>query len=118
MSTIPPPGRERDLLLYNTLFPNGEQGRGYPHYSTDDAAALEVLEAMQKRWYGEAGGDADLYWQLRDCYPHGWRADIIWAHHDGDIPVNSESGATLADAITAAAIRTIEAEETTERGEK
>jgi hypothetical protein len=115
--TIPAPGPERDALVAERVFgwtyasatfPSGELGwwvrpRGIgqvdpANWSTDDPAALLVLAAMEGKGYG---------WQIQRDQQAGNVVVHFWQRFR--LVGSSLDGPTLADAITAAALRALEA---------
>ncbi|MFA6046271.1 MAG: hypothetical protein WC718_14905 [Phycisphaerales bacterium] len=115
---IPPPGPERDIALAPlmgwtmTMAAVSVGGHEYwrptgkfdyrpspPPWSTDDAAVIDVLRAMAAKRYG---------WQMERDNEDGLVTVRLWR----EFALRGSANATsLADAITAAAIGAIEADE-------
>ena len=64
--------------------------------------AFRLVEKMQKLWRERKNNDEGIYWQFIDCEEYGWRVEISWAHHDGDISLASAAEKTLPLAICVA----------------
>jgi hypothetical protein len=74
------------------------------HYSTDIVVAWEVVEHCRTQWL-KLNPHETCFWQFVDCARHGWRVDIMWAHHDGDQCIVWASAVTLPEAICKAALK-------------
>jgi hypothetical protein len=75
-------------------------------YSVEIGAAWDVVEAMRGRWAEQENakwGEPDV-WQFHDFADEGWRASVIWLHHDGAIVEVDEIAPTLPLAICRAAL--------------
>jgi hypothetical protein len=71
-------GKQKDHLIDTTL--RRDNGT-FPHYSTDIAAAWEVVEKMR-----DPSDDEPDFWVITDAGKnHGWVVSSYWAHHDGNI---------------------------------
>ena len=81
---------------------------GIMDYSTEIAAAWQIVEKMREQWSVE-NPDETFFWQIIDCCEHGWRVDVDWGHHDGVIPIASAAAETAPLAICRAAILAMEA---------
>jgi hypothetical protein len=75
-----------------------------PAYSIDIAAAMQVVEWLRTREQGEAEPD---FWRLIDCGKEGWRVEVLWDHHDGEIPSASACAETLPLAICRAILKLV-----------
>jgi hypothetical protein len=81
-----------------------------PAFSTDIAAAWEVVEWMRARWAklpNAERGEPDT-WQFHDFADEGWRASVVWLHHDAPIVEVDEIAPTLPLAICRAALAAVE----------
>lgn len=106
------------ILGYSNIgatYPRREPGRGetntpateprmkadcyLPDYAGDIGAAATLIPLISKP--GPDGQEGN-YLVLTHCWTHGWRADLMFAHHDGDAIQHSVSAPTLALAIAAA----------------
>lgn len=92
--------------------PDGRMGvraTRIPYYSTDTAAAWQVVERMKERWASEPNalrGEPDV-WRFHDFADEGWRASVVWLHHDGPIVEVDEMAPTLPLAICRAALAAV-----------
>jgi hypothetical protein len=73
-----------------------------PHYSTDIAAAWQVVEFLQREW-DRLDEKESQFWRFEDCHPHGWIARVIWPH-DGEAEIASVDADTAPLAICLAAL--------------
>lgn len=78
-------------------------GHRIPDYTTDLNATLKVVEHCRKLWKEQNPHETQLF-KFTDCCEHGWRVDIEWGHHDGDIPVAFATDDSLPKAICLAII--------------
>lgn len=69
-----------------------------PEYATDLEAVMEVVDRLRGIWF-ERDDTETLFFHIMDCCEHGWRVDVEWGHHDGDIPIEHAVGKTLAEAL-------------------
>ena len=120
---IPEPGRERDALVAERVmgwrrwqpvnqppdnrfnlwvYDNGQLTGNLPAWSTDDAAALDVLKAMEARGWG---------WEINGS-PVAKAYAAFWLIEEPAISAG-EFGESIADAITAAALSAVATEEGT-----
>lgn len=76
-------------------------------YATDPTCASAVIERMRELWHAN-NEDEPHFWQFVDCHPVGWRVDVMWAHHDGDVLSYSVSDETLERAVCIAALMYME----------
>jgi hypothetical protein len=74
-----------------------------PDYCTNTNEAFHFVEFCRVKWLNE-NPDETQFWRLTDCCSHGWRVDIEWGHHDGDIPVADAVDTSLAKAICLAGL--------------
>ena len=111
MNVIPEPGRERDRLLFDLLFPDADRGLGSPAYSTSDPDALLVLTAMEARgYYWEVYRDEDGgIGQGAGGGPHTYTA--MFSHYGSADLYYGECLPTIAAAITEAALAALEGEQ-------
>lgn len=79
-----------------------------PPYSTSIAAAWQVVERLKADW-NQKGDDEPLVWSFLDCGESGWRVEINWLHHDGDIQIESAVAESLPLAICDAALAWVQA---------
>lgn len=81
-----------------------------PRYSTDIAAAWEVVEKLRGPNDDEFGGGE--FWKFLDCSEAGWRAELFLDLGDGaDAPALLAAGVgyALPEAICLAALKAVEA---------
>jgi len=99
-------------------YPNGQcecallASGEYAHFADGDATLVwpiqihekvpvdplwEALEILRVQWTTDDPGEP-YKWEITS-YPDGWRADIVWDHHDGPIHCWGAPGATPQDAI-------------------
>lgn len=69
-----------------------------PDYANELNATMEVVNALRKKWF-ERDDTETMFFRINDCCEHGWRVDVEWGHHDGDIPVEHAVGNTLSEAL-------------------
>jgi hypothetical protein len=55
-----------------------------PAYPNNPEQIGSMLECFRKKW--RTGDNEEKFWQIVDCQEYGWRVDIMWSHHDGDVP--------------------------------
>jgi hypothetical protein len=80
-----------------------------PNYSTDIAAAWEVVEVLRAKWatyYNAKCGEPDV-WRFFDLGEGGWVAEIVWLHHDGESIEAQATALTLPHAICLALLETV-----------
>lgn len=89
------------------------RGTGFPPIDEDAAlfAGPRFHERLEDAWLivehlrrREMGASEPLWWKFTDCGARGWRVEMWWAHHDGDIPSHEAVAPTLAGAICAVAL--------------
>jgi hypothetical protein len=73
-----------------------------PDYCRHLVSAFLVVEAMRERW--RTDDQEEEFWQFVDCQECGWRVDVMYSHHDGDICFASASDEKLETAICKAAL--------------
>lgn len=101
------PGIERDRLLFQRLFSETDGG-WRPHYSTSDCDALLVVKAMEGKGYNaRIECNCPLTRQANDCY--AYCAEYTKQDHWLDAGAGWAASDSLADAITAAALKALEA---------
>jgi Phage ABA sandwich domain len=111
--------KDRDGLGYGEDYhyiPSGKPPRTHmidarpvPPFSTNIAAAWLVVEKMFERW-NEDDRPAEHYWQFVDCYPSGWRADVMTPNFaQPDTVFLFETSLFLPTAICKAALKCIAA---------
>ena len=97
---------------------NGEIGRcvkcdknlqftAYPpqlFYSTELTDAFKLIDFARAKW--RTDDNEETFWQMTDCQEYGWRVDVMWSHHDGDVSIFEANGETLPIAIVKAFIST------------
>ena len=100
--TLPAAGRTLDALIAARVFGQHPLTFLPSCYSTDLQAAAKVLDEFRRRW--RTDDPEEEYWELVDCQEYGWRADVMWAHHDGPMTLAHGVGETLAEAICRCAL--------------
>jgi hypothetical protein len=75
------------------------------HPWRDPRAYMEIVEHCRKLW--RTDNPEELYWQFVDCQEYGWRVDVMWSHHDGDVDAYSASAEMLGEAVMLAALQTV-----------
>lgn len=85
--------------------PGSVFARKLPHYSTDIAAAWEVVRALRDPTEGD-----ERFWTLTDSGSLGWHADLSWNAKEGDalVPLGEGIGDTAPLAICRAALTAME----------
>lgn len=102
----------KEILAHEVKEP-GEPSVGIvPAYSSDPAAAMELLEIMRKRWLSQDDTETQ-YWEITDCCEYGWRVAVCWGHHDGSITIVKAKGDLVA-AIALAAYRALKVKQAQE----
>jgi hypothetical protein len=74
----------------------------------DPRAYMEIVEHCRELW--RTDDPEELYWQFVDCQECGWRVDVMWSHHDGDVDLYSASAETLGEAVMLAALQAVRAQ--------
>lgn len=69
-----------------------------PDFCNSITYTFQLLDILRKQWYTRNPNEAD-YITMTDCGEYGWRVDILWAHHDGDIPESRAVNLNLSRAI-------------------
>lgn len=73
-----------------------------PFYSSNWIDAGKVIERMRQIW--RTDDSEEFYWQFTDCQEYGWRVDIMYSHHDGDVAVHTAIFESLALAVCVTAL--------------
>jgi hypothetical protein len=88
--------------------PQQESCRIPVHNYTEGASFNKFLrERMREIWDAEET-DEKHFWKFVDCRSHGWRVDVCFEHHDGDVPIFSVADKSLERAICIAALMAVE----------
>ena len=81
-------------------------GRQPPCYSTDIAAAWQVVEKMRQRW--DMGDSTSDFWTIKDCGLTGWRVEVeFFPDHDAPTVVHEVVSLSLPHAICLAALKAV-----------
>jgi hypothetical protein len=78
-----------------------------PDYAGNEHSNKLLRERMKEIWDAEET-DEKHFWQFVDCRSHGWRVDVCFEHHDGDVPSLSVADKSLERAICIAALMAVE----------
>lgn len=49
----------------------------------DEDLGFQFIADCQRKW--RTDDDEEFYWVFTDCQEAGWRADVMFSHHDGDM---------------------------------
>ena len=79
-----------------------------PDYTTDLNAVAKAVEHCRKLWL-EQDALRTQYFRFTDVCDLGWRVDIDWPHHDGEISVAIARDQSLPKAICLAIIAALDA---------
>lgn len=69
-------------------------------YSTNLHAAQYLLNYVRRR-ERDTSSDEPFFWRITDMIDQ-WLVELVWAHHDGDIPYSSHASESLELAICGA----------------
>jgi hypothetical protein len=81
------------------IMESGREGRRQISPS-NPVAVYYVCEHMRERWMETAEGrrGEPKCWRL-ESFHDGWRATVVWQHHDGDIEMHSAAAPSLGRAL-------------------
>lgn len=79
-----------------------------PDCCTSIASAFQVVEHLRQQWFAEDPNETN-FWKIVDCCENGWRVDIKYGHHDGDIPIAEGIDKSLPRAICLASLAAVRA---------
>lgn len=68
-----------------------------PDFSDSPLDAAYLIERCRAVWQEDTDPEP-FFWQFTDCAKQGWKAEVMWDHHDGAFPFGSAVGHTLPEA--------------------
>jgi hypothetical protein len=79
------PTKRREVQIYDRMIDSGwVDVRAFSNGAAENNMLVEHMRACWLREYSEG---ETFYWEMIDCARHGWRVNVQFPHHDGEVRI-------------------------------